>query len=297
MPLPVSNAPSYKTVLLSNAASAAAILYLGVRYALLGAKASNAAGAALIAVPSVPVYALFAIMGIAASIVPAMAYLRHRLSPDHRAYRIAPIVAVVVGAVHVLVLPTYVPLFPSDTLAAAQVMALASDPPMDEKGFLAVDPSTFGAALEASSPPYLLEGKPRSKWGLLIRTGCTGPMTEVPQGAEIGTLLYCVAHSRLEGWFTAVGTGGELVGGPEIVRYMGEPAIGHVEPFEHEPSPGPPGGPLPFEAIFGAPPGAASQAEKSTETRDRGPPPGGLATGSPLPLQEEKRNGDATHAP
>jgi hypothetical protein len=297
MALPLPSAPSYRTVVISNAVSAAAVLYLGVRYTLLGSEASSAAGAALLAAPSVPAYALFAVMGVAASVAPALAYLRHRLSPDHRAYRIAPIVAVVVGAIHFLVLPSYVPLFPSDTLAAAQVMALADDPPLDEMGFLAIDPSIFGATLEASTPPYLLRGKPQSKWGLLIRTGCTGPITEVPQGAEIGTLLYCVAPSRLEGWFTAVGTGGELVGGPDIVRYKGELAIGHVEPFEHEPSQGPSGGPLPSEAVLGAPSGGESQTQESLESNDRGPPQGGTGTGSSLPIPKEQLNGDATHAP
>jgi hypothetical protein len=78
--------------------------------------------------------------------------------------------------------------------------------------------------------PYLVRGQPVGAYTLQVRQDCQGPVQDV-SGARPGTVFYCVAPGRSQGWLSAVGLPpGERFGSPAVLSAQGGPFSLQVTP-------------------------------------------------------------------
>ncbi len=208
------------SALTTTAVTLALTAYLCVRHLLIAFETQSARYVAASAIPPLWLYLVFttALLGIAAYIV--REWLRGAPA-GARPYRLGPIALVLVGTIHFLVLPPYRNA-PTEQIVAAQLELFRESTDFGEQ--LPLEPSAYEALINFP-PPFLQDGKQLEKWRLLMRTDCTGPVTEAPAGVETGTMILCIASSREEAWITAVGVQGEFVGPPAIVSYRGTPLL------------------------------------------------------------------------
>ncbi len=147
--------------------------------------------------------------------------------------RLFYVFAALVLSIQVFVLPpVYLPPpVTADLTAAAALETVATrvHARADAEG-LPVDEKALRGLLDGlPPPPYRHRSAQVSRWRLVVRRGCTGPVLD-PEGAPPGTLFYCVAGDRQRAWISFVGTGGRAAGEADIGRDLaGEPLVLRVE--------------------------------------------------------------------
>lgn len=195
---------------------------------------------------------------------------------DFKGYRLLPILLVCSLFVDLVFSENQVPLLPEDvaTLSLShfqeQAQALAS-----EKAVPA-DPAVLRPLLEElGAPPYLVRGARVASWSLQVRENCEGPIREAP-GAQVGTILYCVAPGREVAWATLVGLpAGERFGTPSVLAEEGEPRFVVVQASPPPPSP--------EEAAAMAGTESFLEPPDPREEPDAAAPDAGIVAPSPLP--------------
>lgn len=159
--------------------------------------------------------ALLLVLGAAAW---AAVGLAQRKGSDFKGYRALPICAVVLLFVDVLVLPSSaLPIRSSDQLALSLQLfgELASEQMHD--GRAPANPALLQVlAGKLGAPPYLVHGEPLHHFQIQLREGCDGPLKTAP-GAEVGTLLYCLAKDGKTAWVSAVALPAEVQFGSPAV--------------------------------------------------------------------------------
>ena len=126
--------------------------------------------------------------------------LARRRGPDFRGYRLLPIVLVSALFVDLLFSESEVPVSSAGAATFALQHFAAGAQELASGGRLPTRPEKLQPLLEQlGRPPYLVRGAPASAYGLQVREGCEGPVTEAP-GAEVGTLLYCVGPRAQVAW-------------------------------------------------------------------------------------------------
>lgn len=113
------------------------------------------------------------------------------------------------------------------------------------------DPRVLQAIVAELGPvPYFVKGERVPAWQVEVRERCQGPAADAREAA-VGTLVYCVAVDRRQGWVTLVGTAAGEVFGPRAVvgttpEWVGEVRLAPPPVPEEEPGdPGPPVWPSP----------------------------------------------------
>ncbi|XXF76553.1 hypothetical protein P2318_26360 [Myxococcaceae bacterium GXIMD 01537] len=221
--------PTRKT-LLANAISLLALAWLyggDLRDAL---RAREAEVAAYTLPPSVVPPAVVLVLGAIATGIAAWGLLRRR-DDTFRGYRLLPIVLVLALMVDLFRAESADLLSSADTTGAVledfrdSVQALASSEQVPS------DAAALRPLLQKLPPaPYLVRGQSVGPFELQVREGCTGPASE-PNGARPGTLIYCVAATREEGWLSAVGLPAEQrFGPPAMVSQGGVLQVARVQP-------------------------------------------------------------------
>ncbi len=163
-----------------------------------------------------------------------------------RGFRLLPIVTVVVLFVDVFFFAAArSPLDSSDRTAltvhtfAEQASQLSSLTAVSTS-----PPQLQQLADKLGPPPYLVRGEPAKAWAVVVRQGCTGPVTQM-SGEPLGTLFYCVAAEAKGAWVTAATLPvGVYFGAPQLFAKGGEPIVGAVVvrvPDEPEEAPDEPG--------------------------------------------------------
>lgn len=159
-----------------------------------------------------------------------------------RGYRLMPIVAVVVLFVDLFLFSaTRSPLSSSDrTALTVQSLAEAASTASSTTALPKGPRELQTLAEQFGAPPYLVNGVPAKAWSVVMRQGCTGPVTDA-SGAAVGTLFYCLSADGMRAWISAVTLPeGTYFGAPQLFTRRGEvvAAVANARP-EEEPELGP----------------------------------------------------------
>ncbi len=219
-----SSAPAgLRGALWANGLALALLLWIGIRYLLIGLEVRSASVVALTAIPPWPLYAGFVALAAALAGLVGLAVAR-RATPESKVFRLLPVASAICLSTHWFVLPTAVPPIALDQLAIQELADVPSLVTPDSYGLLPVDAEPIAAALRTLPCPYLRNGQPMTPWALSVVRDCTGPIVELPPGIQAGTLLYCVAADRRKAWMSGVGTASSLIG-RGLLQYQGRPAM------------------------------------------------------------------------
>jgi hypothetical protein len=163
--------------------------------------------------------------GLACASLLAFGFVKKQ-PPPWRGWRVAPIVAIVIAFIDFFVLSSSkLPFVSADVAASALHHFAESISEQSRPNLVADDPQKLEPfTVELGQPPYLLHGERPKRYALEVRRDCDGP-AEDRQSAAAGTLIYCVAKDRKQGWVTVVGLPAEAKFGPPALLSRG----GHVE--------------------------------------------------------------------
>lgn len=214
-PEPASSPATWGTVLWSNLAALAIVLWFCLRNLALALEARGKI-AALLAVPPLWLYGPALALAAAALVAAAVARLRG-LPADRPHFRLLPILAVILLAVEVFAVPRYQLPLSSDELVAAQAAMLDPAAFAEPDGLFTVDGARVSGGLGALEAPFVgRDGAPLGKWRPAVRADCAGAVTELPAAVDVGAVVYCVSADRTRAWLSFVGLEG--VGGkPRVV--------------------------------------------------------------------------------
>lgn len=173
----------------------------------------------------------------AAALLVALYGLARRRGPQFRGYRLLPIVLVSALFLDLLFAESEVPVSSAGAASHALQHFAREAQALSRDGALPTEPAQLQPLLEQlGTPPYLVRGQPAPAYGLQVRTGCAGPVTQAP-GAQVGTLLYCVAPGAHTAWVTLVGLPSEQrFGAAQVFSAAGRPRFVTLQPTQ--PAPG-----------------------------------------------------------
>ncbi len=250
--------PSTKTWL-SNAVCLVVLawLYGGDLRDALRARTAEVAAFALPPSPVQPAVVL-AVTALAALV--ALYGLARRRGPEFRGYRLLPIVLVSALFLDLLFAESEVPVSSAGAANYALQHFAQAVQQRAGAGALPTTPAQLQPLLEPlGQPPYLVRGQPVPAYGLQVRERCDGPVAQAP-GAQVGTLLYCVAPGARAAWVTLVGLPSEQrFGTPQVFSVGGRPRFVTVQAVDEAPAAG-----------QGAPPQAEGAFREQPGTKDAG---------------------------
>jgi hypothetical protein len=150
--------------------------------------------------------------------------LLRRRGPEFRGYRLLPIVLVSALFLDLLFAESEVPVSSAGSASFALQHFAKEAQALSRNGTLPTEPAQLQPLLEQlGAPPYLVRGQPAPAYGLQVRQRCDGPVTQAP-GAQVGTLLYCVAPDARTAWVSLVGLPSEQrFGPPQVFSAAGRP--------------------------------------------------------------------------
>ncbi len=224
-----------RVALLINAGCALVLGWLYGGDALDALRAQSAEVSAYLEPPSL-VFALGSLLATGVGFAAGVVGIVQKRDRAWRGYRLMPIVTVVVLFVDLFLFnAAKSPLNAAErtTLTIAGLAEAASR--ASSSTTVPTSPRELEAmATQFGSPPYLVNGEPVKAWSVVVRQGCTGPVTEV-KGEPVGTLFYCLSADASQAWVSAVGLPmGTYFGVPSLFTHKGEPVVGVVnaEPTE-----------------------------------------------------------------
>ncbi|HEY3449148.1 MAG TPA: hypothetical protein VGK67_22515 [Myxococcales bacterium] len=241
---------TYGTALWSNLVSLAILLWFCVRNLSLALEARGHVAA----LQSMPLWWLYGatLLLAAAALVAALVAALRRLPPDRPPYRVLPVLAVLLLGVEVFAVPQSRLPLPADEVVFAQASLLEPEAFAEEDGLFTTSADKVLSGMGPFDAPFLgRDGESMGRWRPVVRTGCTGPVTEIPAAMDAGALLYCVSADRTRAWLSFVGLEG-LAGNPRVVQaeeggatlYWARPPktspAGPPEPAPVEPTPATP---------------------------------------------------------
>jgi|GEM_PF-1520604 len=145
--------------------------------------------------------------------------VRHGANAADRSFRLLPIATVIFIAIHLLFIRAIQnPHLPPSMLLSSVFATAAFNPLTSDDGLFPTEPRFYADAFAQSPPPYWKNGEKLSRWNVLVRERCTGPVNTLPGAVEPGTLLACLSEDRKIAWMSAVGLSRDLVGEPALVH-------------------------------------------------------------------------------
>jgi hypothetical protein len=167
----------------------------------------------------------------AAALAAALYGLARGRGADFRGYRLLPIVLVTALFLDLLFAEREVPVSSAASAGYALQHFAEAARGLATDSAVPPDAARLRPLVEAlGRPPYLVRGAPVAAYGLQVRQDCDGPVTEAP-GAQVGTLLYCVAPRGEGAWVTLVALPTERrFGAPQVLSAGGRPRVAVVLP-------------------------------------------------------------------
>lgn len=162
--------------------------------------------------------------------------LARRRAADFRGYRLLPIVLVSALFLDLLFAESDVPLSSASMSQYALQRFGQAVQERSREGRVPTERRALQPLVEQlGAPPYLVKGEPLQRYALQVREGCDGPVTQAP-GAQVGTLVYCVARGAGGAWVTLVALPSEQrFGPPQVFSTSGRPHVVAVVPPEAPP--------------------------------------------------------------
>lgn len=210
--------PSLKALLVGNLLALASFLWVDIDPLMQGLHQDDSPFRGTPYSSPWPFYALglAAIAGIA--LVALYRLVRRGADPTDRAFRLLPIATIIFIATHLLfVRATQNPHLPPSMLVTGIFATTALTPLKSDDGLFPTTPRFYADALAETPPPYWRNGERLSRWNVLIRERCAGPIDTLPGVVEPGTLLVCLSEDRRLAWISAVGLSRDLVGEPALI--------------------------------------------------------------------------------
>ena len=218
-PAPPPPPPNLKALLVGNILTLALSLWVGLGPLMQGWHQNDSPFRGTPYSSPWPFYALSlaAILGIAAFAL--FRLIRHGKNPADRAFRLTPIATVIFIAIHLLFIRAIQnPHLPPSMILSSVFATAAFNPLTSDDGLFPTEPRFYADAFAQTPPPYWKNGEKLSRWNILVRERCTGPVDTRPGAVEPGTLLACLSEDRKIAWMSAVGLSHDLVGVPALVH-------------------------------------------------------------------------------
>lgn len=211
--------PSLRALLFGNALALAFFLWVDIGPLIQGLHQDDSAFRGTPYASPWPFYAL-GLAAIAAIAALALCRLiRHGPNPADRSFRLLPIAAIIFVALHLLFIRSVQdPHLPPSMIMTGIFATTALKPLTSDDGRFPTSPQFYADALAETPPPYWRNGEKLSRWNVLIREHCTGPIDTLPGAVEPGTLLVCLSEDRQRAWMSAVGLSRDVVGTPALVQ-------------------------------------------------------------------------------
>jgi hypothetical protein len=168
-----------------------------------------------------------------AALLVALYGLARRRGTDFRGYRLLPIVLVSALFLDLLFAESEVPLSSASMSQYALQRFGQGAQERSREGRVPTERTALQPLVEElGAPPYLVKGAPLQRYALQVRENCDGPVTQAP-GAQVGTLVYCVARGAEGAWVTLVALPSEQrFGPPQVFSTAGRPHVVSVLPLE-----------------------------------------------------------------
>lgn len=218
-PRPTPPLPNLKALLVGNILALAFFLWVDIEPLMQGLHQNDSPFRGTPYSSPWPFYALglCAIAGIA--LMALYRLIRRGPNPADRTFRLLPIAAIIFVAIHLLFIRSIQnPRLPPSMILTGIFATTALQPLKSDDGLFPTTPRFYADALAETPPPYWRNGEKLSRWNVLIRERCTGPIDALPGAVEPGTLLICLSEDRRMAWMSAVGLSRDLVGEPALVR-------------------------------------------------------------------------------
>ena len=193
----------------------------------LGWLAGHAEVSHLLAAPPVWLWAVFALLALAA-LYAAMVLAQRRA--DVRLSRLPLLLLVVVAFVEFFVTPAVrTPGGPDEPSLLVHMFDALAESSAVELGRLPSSTAELAPVVaQLGVPPYLVHGARVPRWKLELKRNCDGPESRVGDlGA--GTYVYCLSADGGQAWVTVVGRQSSTFGPPEILSERGKPVFGAVK--------------------------------------------------------------------
>jgi hypothetical protein len=222
-----------RAILIADAIALAFALVWWGQDLVRAARAHHAPVSAMRSLPNVP-FAIAALVVCILAAVAALWGLVRARDASFKGYRLLPIAAIVMLFADIFLVPTdRVPIASPEQLALSLQLFAQSAQQKIEGGRVPTSEALLSSLASAlGSPPYLVDGVPATAYRVQLRRGCLGPLQEAP-GAEVGTLLYCVAPDEKRAWVSAVALPAESeFGRPAVFSRAGVVQFVEIVPEE-----------------------------------------------------------------
>lgn len=214
--------PSLRSLLLSNTVAFILSFWVGLKPFLQGIHQNDSLFRGTTDTYPWPFYALGLATTIAFAIVGLYRLIRRGTDKARadRTYRLIPVGTTIFISLHLLfVVSIQTPQLPPSMVLSGIFASTALKPLQSDDGHFPVTPQFYADALAEMPPPYWREGERLTRWNVLVREQCTGPILELPGAVEPGTLLVCLSEDKTRAWMSAVGLSRDVVGVPALARF------------------------------------------------------------------------------